>query len=273
MINAIDTALRHCHASLPTSLLELAFSNGKEYPLDVRIKEQVIDSFVIPDCNLNGGKILQIQLQSAWNKRTKDDYWGVYAIPAEARENRNIVEINKVALTYGNNGLNYTDSITDRMTMVNKPAMDQTDCPLGALGYAMASMERSKRSYDPRAHVPIAENLGGNIIALRPSPRTFIPYTISARVAYDNEMTNLNSAAIMEFANLVVLAVKRYVYNKLVLQIQSGKIEFGSELAGVRDLISQWSNMDQEYMEACDNFSGATLMDMGEFQDLITSII
>lgn len=267
MINGMDVALRHIHAEIPRRILEIVFREG--YAIDEAIKKDVIYKFVIPDCNLKSGKVLPIELLSEWAIPAGNDYWSIFRIPEEAREGRNIIEVHQITRKYD-------------QTVIGVPA-DMPPLPIQhpmnafshspSMIYATNAMLESKTGTGQLPHMPIPELMGGNIVKLHPSPGTYLPWTLTCRVCYDKEMTNLNSAAIEAFADSCVAGVKRHCYNQLILEMDAGAIQFGAELVSLKDIITRWGDVQQEYNEAKKAFTQGTMLDIRRFESIARGML
>ena len=265
MINGMDTALRHIHDNIPERILQLIFTGGLS--LDEKIKEDVIYKTVLPDCNLKGGKVIPIELHSSWAKNVPNEPFSLFEIPIEAREGRNIIEVHSVSenLSRGSmGGSDYAGACPS--SSVNSFRQS------GAMIYATNAMLASKTLFNTGSRAPIVE-LQGNMVKLHPAPGRYIPWLLSCRVCYDTEMTNLNSAAIEKFADVCEAAVKRYCYNVLILGMDVGTIEFGADLPALKDIVTRWGDMKQEYNEACSAFAFGTKLDIRRFAPIARSMM
>lgn len=267
MINAIDIALRHIHAEIPPAILKTTFVNMSS--VDQEIKHAVIYKYVIPDCNLKGGKVTDIELKADWAVSVGNSNYGLFKIPPEAREYKNIIEVHEVTVKHYN-------LATGLPTAMFSPPIQHPLGPLDhapAMIYATNNMLNSKTGFANIPQRPIAESLEGNMVQLHPTPVTFTPWVLVCRIAYDNEMTNLNTGAISAFADLCVKAVKRYCYTQLIVGIDSGQILFGSELPSIRNILSGWENIQTEYRESIDSFIQGTFTDMRRFEGVIRGML
>jgi hypothetical protein len=267
MINAIDTGLRRIKENIPGRILQAVFKGG--ISVEANIRKNVIYDTVIPDCNLKGGKVLQILLRQEYAVPMEQDAWGLYQIPYDAREGRNIIEVHGLSYKLDFANVLHHDSGTEMM--YNDHHVNDFMQHNPSMIYAASAMLQSKTGVGMRTLEPIPEVVGGNMIRLHPSPMVYNPWTLTCRVCYDNEMTNLNSAAIDRFATVCEYATKRYCYNRIIIDIDSAAIEFGSELPVIKDIVGQWADMRTLYTEASIAFSTSTKLDMRRFESLARS--
>lgn len=260
MHDAIFMSMTRIRSEIPYEILDLAFgSKARENhfvaaSIESNINNEVIQRIVRPDCNLNGGKSQQITLRSEWREQTRDNSYainagvgiiGLYRIPPEARSNSIITEVFHVQhpMPYGHPGLT------------------------GLAGDGATICGNNKEMYNSHTEsgirpTPNAEVLNGDIIRLHPGYMSHIDWVLSCRVAYDENLTNLNSSAVDIFSQLAVLATKRAIYQKLIISIDRAYIEGGAEIAVIKDIISQWSDLTPEYTELLKRFYGTNAMDI-----------
>lgn len=270
MNDAISVALQRIKSQIPPQILEVAFRKKDAGPIvnlsiEYQILNEVIRTRVMTDCNLMGGKTTQISLSSSWWEETRATMsqinsgtgpFSIYRIPAEARENKDILEVHHIQypMPYGN-GASYGR------------------VPSGAnLCGASKNLMQSHTAGDI-TQTPLPELLQGNIIRLHPGSFAHINWVITCRLAYDENMTNLNSSAIDSFAKLCVLAVKQAVYNKLIITLDAGFIQGGAEITSFRNIIDQWSDIEQEYKEELNVYFGANVMDIQRIGPLMKYMI
>jgi hypothetical protein len=268
MINGLDVAFRRIKLEIPEEILFAIF--GRKRPLEESLKEMVIYQSVIPDCNLSGGKVLNIILKREWIRPLPMEPFSLFEIPEEAREGRNIIEVHSISrkiyqsVAYGN-----MENLFPEQTGFGRPTvMGQS----GAMIYASERMLASKTGAGQSPRDPIPE-LMGNMVRLNPGPMAYVPWSLTCRVCYDNEMTNLNSAAIEKFAKVCELATKRYCFTTLSIKMESGEIEFGTQLSAFKDQINKWGDLGDAYDTAVKSFSKSTMMDIRRFTGIINSIM
>jgi hypothetical protein len=262
MHNAVQAALNRIKFNIPREILELAFSgvNGKFNPfaappnIDNAIINNVLKAKVFPDCNLMGGKTVQFSLlQSWWEKtsftqtdfHTANGYYGIYRVPLSVTDGRPIVEINHVQSPA-------PYSIDPSMRNVAQSCL---------VAGAVNNVTNSYTAGDVSRR-PVAELLQGNIIRIHPGGMEHVDWVVTCRVAYDENMSNLNSSAIDSFADLALLATRIYIYNYLVIKIDRGYIENGAELTSIKNIVEQWGSLEDAYKTRLNDYFGGNVMDI-----------
>lgn len=272
MIHALDVALKRIHFNIPEEMLRLVFEQQhseltKSPSLDNNIMGDVIHHHVLTDCNVRGGKMSEVTLELDWALNTPEEPFSLFEIPAQAREGRDIIECGIVSRKVANAFFGHVADTEVWPTY--KSYIDQTPISYApSINNAMIAMLEAKTGMGASYHDPIAVLMGNNMIKLRPGPNVFVNWVVSVRLAYDKSFTNLNGAALDHFADICVLAVKRYIYTKLAFKVDRGMIQFGAELPVVKDLLQRWSELQQEYVEKCTTFANATFLDIHRIEGL-----
>lgn len=268
MANAMEAALKEIYFSVPREILDLAFiPQYRRITLDKCIQDDVIISKVIYDCNTVAGKQTNIVLQPEWvipaqlpspYAMFSGNTYAIYRIPAEARENRPIVDVISVNYPGPNyNGLQAPTSLYS----YGASGMGNT------VGGLACSVMDSFAMNGAAAPTPI--RLSGHEVKLTPVTLMFdqnIAWILTCKLAYDDEMTNLTNNAIRAFVDLAVTAVKAYIYNKLIVQMDSAYLSGGRELGAVKDVVSSYSDAMSTYQEKLNRFHGGAIGDDPELR-------
>lgn len=269
MNSPLNLAVSMVMNRIPIEILELAFRNQEYnylYPM-ASISQKIIDTVirqrVLKDCNVFGGKTIQIVLLDTFREDIKIDTadtfmpvgsHSIFRIPPEARENSSIIEVHGV--TYGamNNVsmLGYTSSPYGGATMISK-AQDILD-------------SHTFSSSPPR---PLVILMSGEIVKLVPAQFNQVPWILTARISYDNEFTNLNNSAIHIFSQLVLEAVRAYCYNKLIIPIDKSYIESGMQVTTIKTIIDSYAESEKRYFELLDQMAGMMTMDPTRLMNIL----
>lgn len=239
-INPITKAISDVKFRIPKPILEEAFLRrrgfhqfGRSTPvsLDYRIREEVIEARVIPDCNLVGGTEVTIPLHNVVASPAPE-FKTVWKIPLSLTQNRKITRV--YSLVYGTGGLNTTT------TLYNSGGSIYTDAAAGLMA-----------SHAPIPNISNAEIklIGENTIMANvnvpPTPNLFLRCVIEA----DSEFNNLNPASIPVFSKLVEYAVKAYVYNTLIIETDEAYLSGGQQLGRFLTIIEDYSDAETLYQE------------------------
>lgn len=265
MSNAIQVALMRIKHNIPPQILQIAFKAKQQYmwnnlSTDQEIISKVINSRVRTDCNLLGGKTIQVSLTSdmledvprtASQVNSGTGPYSLYRIPPDRRDNCDITEVHRVMHPLPNAG---GPSV---MSSRGGTICDfRHELELSHTGGGIAP-------------TPTAERLTGDLIRLHPGYYTYIDWLLVCRVAYDKNMNSLNMSSIDSFADLCTLATKMYIYNNLIIQLDRGYVEFGMDIVAVRQVIEPWSDLNDTYTEKVDDFCNGNMMDLQRIGPLI----
>lgn len=258
MHDAVQVVLRHVFSRIPKPILQEAF-----IPKEVDVPNTIdhyIDLFVISkvlqDCNLYAGKMKRILLTQDYLEPVQVPIpysslaaatIGVYRIPPEQREYRDISHVHSLTYPYSASGytsVSYPSNAGEGITMASKAAD-----VIGSHNYANVSIT-------PR---PIL--LAGDLVRFDPPTLAHIDYILVCTLKYDTNFTNLNPSAIMPLAELVLCATKIFIYNELVLQIDKARIIEGFEQGRFKEIVDSYYDETTRYEELLLSFRGAANLD------------
>ena len=261
MANAIEAALKEIYAWIPREVLELAFRpRHRMISLDKCIQDDVIIPKVLYDCNIVAGRETTIVLQAEWvidsvlpsaYSMYSGSTYCIYRIPPEARENRPIAECTSV--TYPGYLYGYGNGVGTIPNM----SMAGVGNTVGGIACTMMGAMNGSGVVTP---TPI--RMSGHEVKLTPITMGYaqnVDWILTCRLAYDKEFTNLNTKAIRPLALLCVTAVKAFIYNKLIVNIDAAYLEGGQELGVVKDIVSSYSDAMSQYQEQLLKFHGGAI--------------
>lgn len=232
-MNAVVNALREIKLAISPELLQIGFvenfgRTNHIVSLDERIKNSVIRPIVIKDCNLSGGVVVSIPVsQCAYSEMTRAEY--IIEVPKSLTANRSI---NNILSLVSN-----TSYITGLPMFNTSSALTQAQHMMDAL--AAVNIVQTSR----------LELIGDNVILVQDPSITIFNTTIRAEIEYDEMMSNLHPRYLNHFAELCVLATKRYIYNYLKVKLDQGYIYGGHELGKIADEVDSFSDAADQYKE------------------------
>lgn len=270
MISAISSALWAIRADIPLEILEATFKPYHEDTcLDYLICSKVIQNRVLNDVNMRGGKIHAFNLDQRWCRYTDSPspYVGAasgafstYVIPPEARDHRDINSIIRVDYPYWNtmvgNGLFLSQAYSQ--------------------GNAASDLSRQVLSSKTMANItirPTVTLMAGNAIMLRPAQYDYIAWRIVVKLNYDKEFTNMENGSIDVFKRLCVAAVKAYIYNTLIFEIETNVVYRGMDIGVMKDIVSSYSDANSTYNEELQQMTGREVMDSQRLSGIIKLMI
>lgn len=234
-MNPVGYSLKQVRQKIPKEVLNKIFLSNVEHrfrqptSVDVEIRQKVIEDRVMVDCNLVGGTETWIDLTSL-PRENIDPYSWVYRIPKHMTNNRSITRA--LSIGYGTGvpiGMGY-----------NQPAKSN------ALMDAAAGLINSN---SPIAQISTAEVqlVGENTILV--SNAMTLPMTAYLRCWLENDsaFNHIQPTSYMDFATLVVLATKAYIWVNAQIPMDKGFIFAGNELGRFTSIVDSYSDANEMY--------------------------
>lgn len=233
---AVSKAVDEVKFRIPRQILETVFTKRSaswKQPV-ASIDEQILSCVVRPrvlvDCNLVGGTEMFIDLQGLAPNRP-NDYTSVYRIPKDRTQGRSIISVLNI-------------SFTDPTRVAGHLVIaGQQQTAMLQAGAAMA---------DAHAPIPVTSTaqvqlIGENVVMVRDT--VILPANIMLRavVANDDNMSHLQLKSYRDFARLVELAVKAYIYNEYAIQMDMGELHGGQNLGKFKEIVDGYSDAEELY--------------------------
>jgi len=243
-MNPITKAMDEIQFSIPREILNQTFiTQDLQFcqnivSLETRIREQVLDPRVLIDIDIKGGTEAFLPLEPPVQSEQPDPYTVIYHIPDEVVQNRPIVQVYSVhfaILGYQNAGM--------------------------ALQYGESTMtSETRRVLDSAMRVPPALTSYLNLIAHNTimARYVYLPYRTAfmrVRLGNDNALSQIRPQAYHDFAQLCVLAVKAYIYNKMIVVMDQGQLSGGQMLGAFKEIVMNYADAEQMYREALRRWS------------------
>jgi hypothetical protein len=237
LIKALDTI----KYSIPNEILRIAFKddiiNMRQAPtsLDEQIMSKVIRPRILVDSNLVGGQMIIVSLQGVPPKYV-DTYTIIFEIPLELIMYRNIISVLSIGyLPY----VSSYNSLGSGMGTVNPNSMNDV-------------MSAAQRVGDSVSNIPPISNatvelIGANTILVRDQLRVTNAYQLRCIVANEENLNNISPRSYQAFSKLCLLAVKSYIYNKLIIAIDMAYLTGGQELGQVKSYVEGLSDAEENY--------------------------
>lgn len=237
-MNAIQVCLNMLRFKIPERILQEAFlERSRQWRvtglnIDEAIRNQVIRPRVLVDCNLHGGTHHWVGLEDVPYERT-DDYTSVYRIPKSKTQNRSIIAVLNVT---------FTDALRANA--------------FGVTGGCDASteMQAAQAAMDAHANIPQTSTarvqlIAENTVMVRDS--MVLPPNVYLRciLANDENMSHLQLRSFPDFVQLCEYAVKSYIYNKLIIDIDIGQIQAGQQIGKIKEIVESYADQEQLYTE------------------------
>lgn len=237
----LNKALDEVKFRIPRQILDLVFiqrtdvwgnTNWKNnvISIDECILSTVIRPRVLVDCNLVGGIEIYIALDTVPVERT-NDYTSVYRIPKRLTQGRSIISALSVSYSDPTRMSGYGVSATQ-----NSGAM---------LHLAAAVMDaQGQIPYTSTAQVQL---IGENVVMVRDT--AIMPANIYLRAVIENDagMNHIQLKNFHHLSELVVRAVKAYIYNEYCIRLDMGELIAGQNLGKIKEIIESYADAEELY--------------------------
>lgn len=248
-MNAIRMSINSAKTKIPRQILEDVFvkryqvDRSSPISLDERIQEEVILKMVLPDCQIEYGIITYLPLANAKVDRIHNqgfEYQAVYELDKSITGGRNIMSA--LAISYVN------------------PHLSTWSHSMQAGGNSVI-LQAAQSLANANAQIPMTSSarvslINGNTVLVRDT--TMLPTNSYLMCIMENDdlLNTIRPKSIPHFKRLILLAIKAYIYNELVLELDQGKLVGGQELGRYREIVDSYSDAAEQYEELLDEKIG-----------------
>lgn len=233
---ALTKAIDEVKFRIPRQILETVFSqpsvNWKQKPVPVEesILSLVVRPRVLVDCDLVGGTEVFISLEGIVPDRP-EDYLSVYRIPKTLTQNRSILSVLNI-------------SFNDPTRIAGHMAVAQHQ--------ATAMLQAGAAMMDAHSPMPMTSTaqvqlIGENVVMVRDTVLLPDNVFLRCRLANDSQLSHLQLRSYRAFSKLVELAVKSYIYNQYVVQMDMGQIKGGMMIGKFKEIIDGYADSEELY--------------------------
>lgn len=230
MLNKIEFLIRKIKQQIPMPVLNYAFiprrndgsnTSALRQTMDWTIRSEIIDNWVLPDCNLTGGQEVTIDLAAC---RIRDNLIGGYLveIPLEATGGRHITTVMSVGSLSG-------------ALSVSRTGNEIADAVMGPMAVSHARVQI----------------VGPNIILMEGMIFSAMR-SLLVRLENESSFNNIQEPALLNLSKLCVLAAKAYIYNQCIIDAEQSPIIHGVPFGVIKNIIDGYADsqsMYQEYLE------------------------
>lgn len=240
-MSPITKAIDEVMFTIPRPVLEAVFINRTQNfrALPVGLDEQILNLVVRPrvmvDCNLVGGTEAFVSLDGLDVARI-NEWSSVYRIPKTRTQGRSIMSVLNITFNHPLAVLNYGVNASCQNT------------PL---------MQAARGLLDVHGPIPInstarVQLIGENVVMVRDT--TALPANVYLRciLANDETLSHIQARSYRPFAKLVGLAVKAYIYNEYVIEMDMGELYGGQQLGQFKATIERYVDAEELYQTFLD---------------------
>lgn len=235
-MNALTYALSVVKTKIPIEILNIAFRENSNavnniITIDELISNKILRPRVLTDCNLVGGVHTTIDLNQCVITKLPDVGNYIIYVPKVLTGNRSII-----------NALSLVSTVTTTLNMPSVPTSGNTSGMLDKLADTMTGsggvLQTSR-----------LEVIGENTIYCATNMLTFSNGVLRCTIENNANMSNLNTRSYPVFSDLVVYAIKAYIYNMMRVKINQGYLYGGHELSVITEIIDSYSDAETMYDE------------------------
>ena len=244
-MNPLSKAAYEATRRIPPQILKEVFTdktyNWRDTPITIeeQIKNKVIRSRVMEDCNLVGGTEVLIPLDRV-PRETNDSFTYVYYIPKSLTQNRSIMSA--LSMSYVS-----SSSYAASAGLYNTTSSG-TNSSGSALG-GVASALHQAASPIPLMSTARVQLIAENTIMVRDTVPILANGQLRCILANDEDYNNLQMRSVLAFCKLVELAVKSYIYNEYIVRIDQAFLSGGQEIGRFKEIVETYSDAEESYQE------------------------
>lgn len=248
-MNALMYVLGKIKTHIPMELLHYGLTYGEDNRLyqlssmDEKIMSKVIRPIVMLDANIVGGTEHIIQMHTV-RPTMSETMYTVYAIPTELTMGKEILSAQAITYlpTLGYSGLPNAFGGVGTVNSFHQPIM--------ASGQALNSVSNkiaSAATGYSLLYNTVVELVSRNTVAVYASYQTLNNFALLAVLENDSNLNNIQPKSYQQLSDLAILAVKMYIYNKLIIPINSGYLSGGQELGVFKSVLESYSEAAEQY--------------------------
>lgn len=271
-MNALIYSINEINHQIPKELLEAAFTIDDTpetvnlNSIDDKILRKLLRKRVLLDMNIIGGIETIIPLNNV-KPSFYEYFYTIYQIPPELTMNKEIISALNILLmpgagVFGQGGLS-GNSFGNIGYMNENPVMNVAN--------------RIGSSFSPsgvlsNAHIEI---VGYNTVLIYANFRVLTNFGLRVLLENDNNLNNIQPRSYKDVATACVLACKAYIYNKLIIPINSGYLASGQDLGMFKSILESYSEAEADYNTFLRERLGSILFmnDVVRYHRLISSMI
>jgi hypothetical protein len=248
-MSIVQYALDQCNYEIPAEVLKETFASRRYDPargerfrdnnlglsIEAVIRKEIIEGRVSIDINLCSGVETVISLAGLPMEQV--DPWNlIYRIPDKLTGNRNITAVYGISFGQGYNGTNGIHNGINSATNSSQ------------LANAAAGVYKASAPI-PNSQSPYVQLIGDNTVLINDIQGINSNMWLRCMVTHEPNFANIKPPFYRKFADLVVLAAKAAIYNKLVILLDEGQIKAGASVGRFREVVDGYADANQMYRE------------------------
>lgn len=236
-MNPIQKAIDNVKFKIPPQIMRTFFvssnlvNRAQNINIDDNILSLVIRPRVLVDCNIVGGVEVNVDMRGIQGEII-DQLTTVYRIPKDRTQGRSIMSTLSLSYVDANSTVNWGG---------NLPV-----CGVSVVGTAHQALLNSV-SPPPVTATASVRLLGDNVVEVRDATRLMGYGSLRCVIANDENMSHLQPRSYHDFAKLVEYAVKAYIYNNYVVEMDMGQLHGGQNLGTFKEVVDSFADANELY--------------------------
>ncbi len=255
-MNALIYAINEITHVIPHELLQAAFTIDDSpetvnlNTVDDKILRKLLRKRVLIDMNITGGIETIIPLNNV-QPSFYEYFYTIYQIPPELTMNKEIVSALNILLmpgsgvfgqgNLGGNSFGNIGYMNENPVMNVANRIGSAASPSGVLS---------------NAHLEI---VGYNTILIYANFRVLTNFGLRVLLENDSNLNNIQPRSYKDVAMACILACKAYIYNKLIIPVNSGYLASGQDLGMFKSILESYSEAEADYNTFLKERLGAVL--------------
>lgn len=237
-MNPVQKALSEIKYRIPPEVLHTVFVKRTERwrdapkSIDEQVMTLVIRPRVMVDANLVGGREIWVLLDGC-RIGGDDVYESVFRIPKNRTNGASIMSV-----------LNVSFADPSRISAAGIAANGQNNMMLQAGQAVMDAM-----GMIPQTSTARIELIGENVVLVRDVMTMPANAYLRCLVGNDENLNNIQLRSYHHFSKLVEFAVKSYIYNTYIVQLDIGELRGGQTLGRIKEIIDGYADAEQNYQD------------------------
>lgn len=243
-MNALIYAINEITHVIPHELLQAAFTIDDSpetvnlNTVDDKILRKLLRKRVLIDLNITGGIETIIPLNNV-QPSFYEYFYTIYQIPPELTMNKEIVSALNIMLmpgsgvfgqgNLGGNSFGNIGYMNENPVMNVANRIGSAASPSGVLS---------------NAHLEI---VGYNTILIYANFRVLTNFGLRVLLENDSNLNNIQPRSYKDVSMACVLACKAYIYNKLIIPVNSGYLASGQDLGMFKSILESYSEAEADY--------------------------
>lgn len=234
-MSALKKALTDLRFRVPPQILNAIFLNQNQdwtrapVSLDEAIMSKVIRPRVMMDCDIVGGTDVLIDISNLPSERMDVTSW-VMRVPKTLTQNRSIISVQGITTVRPDNRAFMTTPManTGAMMMAGNALLQTNMIPPAIFNHRL-------------------DLIGENVILISETSYLQPNMYLHCMLGSDEQLSHIKMRYWIKFSRLVELAVKSFIYNEYIVEMDMFELRGGQAMGRFKEIIDSWNDSEQEY--------------------------